>query len=215
MIHCSALPTRSQYILNVPLLQFQTLDRKTKSKTTAVGLTKPTFPEFNGNTSIDSQVDFCLTKRVDMIISLVPISLINLDSPTITMKTFYNWLIKRYLLRIKRNSLTITFILTSMTNYIKIKKTTCLNKRSSILNNYAVQILDAKYRQVNTNKVEANQNIHPGQIWNSIWWVSWCLSLLKCSLWIITWIETSIPLSIPGSSFWWTNIKKLQQMDNI
>ncbi len=66
MICHSALPTRFQCIWDLPPLYFQTLCGKTTS-TKAVQLSKITFPEFNSNISIDSQVAYSFNKIVDTI----------------------------------------------------------------------------------------------------------------------------------------------------
>ncbi len=54
MIHRSALPKGYQCISTLPTFRFQTLGRKTTSNQ-AIQLEKISFPEFNGNISIDSQ----------------------------------------------------------------------------------------------------------------------------------------------------------------
>ncbi len=68
MIHRSALPKGYQCISTLPPLRFQTLGGKTTS-TTAVQLNNLSFPEFNGNISIDSQTAYSFDQdcRYDII----------------------------------------------------------------------------------------------------------------------------------------------------
>ncbi len=81
MIHWSALPYKFHCILNLLPQRFQTLGGKaTLNK--AIELTNLTFHECNSNISVDTQIAlFNIT--VDTISFLVPISFINLVSPTI------------------------------------------------------------------------------------------------------------------------------------
>ncbi len=62
VIHCSALPKGFQCILTLPLLRFQTLGRKTTSNI-VVQIEKLSFPEFNGNISIDSQTAYLFNQN--------------------------------------------------------------------------------------------------------------------------------------------------------
>ncbi len=80
------------------------------------------------------------------------------------MRTIHIGWITRYLSRIMMSSLTQTCYLISTTHNAKIKKPTCLNHRSSTTDNYPAQILDVKYKQVNTITVATNQK---WQMWTN------------------------------------------------
>ncbi len=153
MIHCSALPTKFQCILKPPLLQFQNIGGRTSSNK-AMELALSSLSSIAAPLLIHI-LFICLTKTVDMTLSLVPISLIHSVSPLITIKTLYKGWITRYLSWNLMSFLTPTHSLISTTNYAKIEKTICLSKRSLITMLH--KLVDVKYEQVDTNRVATNQ----------------------------------------------------------
>ncbi len=119
MIHCSSLPAKCQWILDLPPFLFQNLGGKMASNK-AIKLSDNIFSGYNSNSLLIHRLLTCLTKTVNTTSSLVPISLKNITSLFTIMKTYYNGWITRYLPRILMISLTLTFSLISMTNYAKI-----------------------------------------------------------------------------------------------
>ncbi len=154
MIHRSALPKGYQCILTLPPLRFQTLGGKTTSNQ-AIQLKKISFPEFNGNISIDSQTAYSFDQscRYDIIFGAD-----FLDKFGFTIN--YNNNILQWMdheIPLKNPD---EFFSKNM--LIDLNHELCLNKEDDmfdqeILDNYATRILDAKYEQVDTNRVAANQ----------------------------------------------------------